>query len=248
MTNTSDVTSIGDFLTTTENNDTADSQFALPVNCSNDVTNDPQCNKFLTHFTKFVLLLDLYFTPVIIAVGIVGNVLSFMVFSTTYLRRMSSSVYLAALALSDTFFLITLFCSWIFNFDVNVWNRSGWCQFLVYIAYVTSFLSVWYVVAFTAERYLIVCFPLKRQILCRPRRAKIVVVTFAGVALILYNYSLWTVHVAILGGQPYCIPINDYYYSLVNAINNADTLFTLVIPVESNLFYITPIYGGQTAW
>ncbi len=47
----------------------------------------------------------LYLTPVIIVVGLLGNVTSFLVFVTTTLRHLSSSVYLAALALADTAFL-----------------------------------------------------------------------------------------------------------------------------------------------
>ena len=48
---------------------------------------------------------QLYFTPIIIFVGLIGNITSFFVFVTTSLRHLSSSVYLAALALADSGFL-----------------------------------------------------------------------------------------------------------------------------------------------
>jgi len=67
-----------------------------------------------------VTALDRYLTPIIVAVGVVGNVVSFLVFTATYLRRMSSSVYLAALAIVDTVFLIVLFFTWLTSFDVQV--------------------------------------------------------------------------------------------------------------------------------
>jgi 7 transmembrane receptor (rhodopsin family) len=68
----------------------------------------------------------------------------------------------------------------------------GWCQLFAYWTYVSSFLSVWYVVCFSFERYLIIQFPLRRQVLCRPRRAKFVVIGFAVVGMLLYNFAIWT--------------------------------------------------------
>ena len=64
-------------------------------------------------------------------VGCVGNVLSFLVFTTTYLRRLSSSVYLAALAVVDTVFLLVLFCSSLTAVGIQVSRRATPCGFLV---------------------------------------------------------------------------------------------------------------------
>jgi hypothetical protein len=80
----------------------------------------------------------------------------------------------------------------------QVYHRQGWCQLFVYMIYVVSFLSVWFVVCFTVERYLIIRFPLKRQQICRVSRAKVVVVSLTGVALVLYNFAIWTSEVAVL--------------------------------------------------
>jgi hypothetical protein len=44
-----------------------------------------------------VNLLCLYVTPILVLLGVVGNTMSFLVFSMTHLRRQSSSVYLASL-------------------------------------------------------------------------------------------------------------------------------------------------------
>ena len=76
------------------------------VNC-----NDPEQACYYAQLLRVVNLLDLYLLPLISVIGCIGNVLSFVVFTTTYLRRLSSSVYLAALAVADTIFLLVLFCS-----------------------------------------------------------------------------------------------------------------------------------------
>jgi len=51
-------------------------------------------------------------------------------------------------------------------------------------------------------------FPLKRQELCRPYRAKAVVFSFAAVALALYNFAIWTSGVMPLSelyfDKPFC--------------------------------------------
>jgi len=75
---------------------------------------------------------------------------------------------------------------------LQVYNKPGWCQLFSYATYVASFLSVWFVVSFSFERYLAIQFPLKRHVLCRPRRAWIVVLSVTGLALLLYNFALWT--------------------------------------------------------
>jgi len=49
-------------------------------------------------------------------------------------------------------------------------------------------------------------FPLKRQQLCRPGRAKAVVASFAVVALVLYNFAIWTSGVMPLADFPFDTP------------------------------------------
>jgi len=84
----------------------ANTTTASAADCS-----DPDQACYYAQLLRVVNVLDLYLLPLISVVGCVGNVLSFLVFTTTYLRRLSSSVYLAALAVADTVFLVVLFCS-----------------------------------------------------------------------------------------------------------------------------------------
>lgn len=84
--------------------------------CGSDAAGDGCYPRLL----KVVEALDLYLIPIVVGVGIVGNIVSFLVFTATYLRRMSSSVYLAALAIVDTVFLILVFLTWLSNFGVQV--------------------------------------------------------------------------------------------------------------------------------
>ena len=175
--------------------------------------------------------LDMYFVPFAIFIGLIGNTLSFLVFVCTPMKRLSASVYLAALALSDNGFLICALLSWSTNFGVSLYHRTGWCQAFVYFSYICGFLSVWYVVGFTVERYIAVCFPLRRGTMCTARRAKMVVAGLAIVAALLYCWTTWTStvlhHPAY--GVSLCVP-DIRYEKLVSMMINLDTFITLLIP------------------
>ncbi|KAK2162104.1 hypothetical protein LSH36_104g05073 [Paralvinella palmiformis] len=180
-------------------------------------------------FRRVIHTFDMYCLPTVIAVGILGNIVCFFVFMATYLRRMSSCIYLAALSVTDALFLVTTLCAWLDNINVDVYHRPGWCQLLTYVSFVTSFLDVWYVVGFTVERYLAICFPFKRQQLCSARRAKIVVISLAVSGAVLFNFALWSSEVGFLYQRKYCAPMPKYY-DLVSGLSNIDTLITLIIP------------------
>jgi len=81
---------------------------------------DPEHACYYADILRVVNLLDLYLLPLISVVGCIGNVLSFLVFTTTYLRRLSSSVYLAALAVVDTVFLLLLLVNWLTALGLQV--------------------------------------------------------------------------------------------------------------------------------
>lgn len=86
---------------------------------------------------RVLLGFQFYYTPVLVLLGTVGNTLSVFVFFSTKLRKLSSSYYLSALAISDTGFLAALFISWLNLIDVNLFNMPGICQLTVYLTQVT---------------------------------------------------------------------------------------------------------------
>lgn len=116
---------------------------------------------FLTH----------YYLPAVVLVGGIGNILSVIVFYKTKLKKLSSSYYLAALGISDTCFLICAFVSWLNYININIFNKNYFCQFFTFTSGLCSFLSVYFVVAFTVERFIAVLYPLKRQTMCTVKRA-----------------------------------------------------------------------------
>ncbi len=109
---------------------------------------------------KCLNFFNFYYLALIIVFGMVGNTLNFLVFTRTHLRLRSSSYYLAALALADLGFLLTLLIVWLNHVGINLFNRQGFCQAMVYGSSVFSCLSVWLTVAYTFERLIAVQYPL----------------------------------------------------------------------------------------
>ena len=122
-----------------------------------------------------------YMTPFIIIIGVVGNSVILAVFLSKAMRKMSASLYLASLALSDTSVLLTyvlidwlqkgLF-RWPGKHTVNLVSYRGICETYLFIAYGFRFMSVWLIVIFTLERYIGVCHPLHRRGICTKTFAK----------------------------------------------------------------------------
>jgi hypothetical protein len=181
-------------------------------------------------FRRCLGILDKYFVPVVVVIGLLGNTTSFVVFTSSFLRRYSSSVYLAALALADNGYLICIFFSWLSHVGVNLYNRDGWCHVLVYITYVSTFLSVWYVVAFSVERYIAVCYPLRRNEVCTTKRAMYVVTGLFLFSLVFYAFLPFMHGIIPIPGYPMCGPL-PRYWSIVTKVNYVDTVLTFIIPV-----------------
>jgi hypothetical protein len=58
-------------------------------------------------------------------------------------RRLSCSLYLTALSISDNGYLICLGLIWLENVRVFIFHNNGICQMTVYLTTVFSSLSVW---------------------------------------------------------------------------------------------------------
>ena len=122
--------------------------------------------------------------PAIVALGVAANFLALVVYVFSRLRRLSCSIYLAALAVTDSGFLLCLLSRWIKGIWMTEWNYYL-CPVNYYLTGVFSFLSMAYVLCYTIERYLATCWPLQRKTWCTKRRA-------TGTVLFCLVFSLVT--------------------------------------------------------
>ena len=180
-------------------------------------------------FKEAVTFLNVYLTPVIVIVGFVTNSLAACVFLGTSLRHQSSSIYLAALAIVDTGFLMTVFTNWFTWITEQSFHQAIWCQLIIYFAYVFGFLSVWFLLAFTVERYIAVCHPFVTYTMCSTKRAKIVICAISAFAAVGYNFALWTSRVIYFNDKPFCLPREEFMQA-VNIAAGIDGVLTMIVP------------------
>ncbi|KAL9905331.1 G-protein coupled receptor isoform 2-T2 [Glossina fuscipes fuscipes] len=189
-------------------------------------------------------ILNCVYVPIIVCMGSLGNILSVFVFSKTKLCKLSSSYYLAALAISDTCFLFGLFIQWLNFFDINIYNRDYFCQFFTFFSYLASFCSSWFVVAFTVERFIAVMYPLKRQTMCTVRRAKIVL---SGISVlgVLHCIPFWisSQPVSLDERQTTICDIKNEYKGYILLLNYWDTIVVYAVP-----FVVIAILNVFTGW
>jgi hypothetical protein len=137
--------------------------------------------------------ISIYGPLILTTLGIVGNILSILIFLSPRYRRQSSHFYLLCLALSDLCFLIINLLedtfrnhNQLYQSRINFVDRSSStiCIFIQYARNVTRLVSSWIIVSFTIERLLVVFHPLRRAIICRRKIARFVVLVVFIISLL----------------------------------------------------------------
>ena len=190
--------------------------------------------------------------PVIIFVGLIGNSLSLAIFLGSHLKIQSSIVYLVFLNASDNLFLLCLGLGvWLGWIRVYLIHKDGWCQIIVYLTYVSSFLSTWIVVCFTVERFIVVFYPLKRHILCSRSRAIRVGLGFTGASFLGYLFILGMTGMHQNNSRQLCMTY-PHMEQAMRVMSTVDSVITLAIPslaiVLLNLLILIKIWRFVLGW
>lgn len=141
-----------------------------------NLTTAPVINSTLGLWTNYSIkykVISSLLLFVICASGIVGNVMVILVVLTTKHMRTPTNCYLVSLAVADLMVLTaaglpsitdSIFGSWVFG-------HYG-CLSITYFQYLGINASSCSITAFTIERYIAICHPIKAQFLCTLSRAK----------------------------------------------------------------------------
>ena len=223
----------------------------LSINLSSEEGKSPAsmpCTEDTSAAEKVTCLFNMAGIPMVILLGIIGSSLSLCVFIFSHMRAHSSTVYLGYLNVVDIGFLCSLIPAWLGWVNIDLFFRNGWCQMTVFSNYLFSFLSVWTVVAFTVERFIVVYYPFKKPIMCTRRRAFTVVGSLTLGGLCFYSYALITTGIKSdpETGFVMCSPLPKYE-KLQRILTTVDSAVTMIIPFLSisvlNGAIIFKIYG-----
>jgi 7 transmembrane receptor (rhodopsin family) len=137
----------------------------------------------------------IYISPVILLFGLIGNVLILLVISRRPLTGSSTSVYLLAMATSDSAALLLrvvpefLKTSGLLDFsELSQWT----CKLEKFSFYAASDVAIWILAAFTADRLVAVGFPLSKRLVCTSRKAYAVCGLLVAVAISKNVHVFWT--------------------------------------------------------
>ncbi|XP_068091025.1 thyrotropin-releasing hormone receptor [Hyperolius riggenbachi] len=122
-------------------------------------------------------VVTIFLVVVICGLGIVGNIMVVLVVLRTKHMRTPTNCYLVSLAIAD---LMVLVAAGLPNITDSIYNSWVYgymgCLCITYLQYLGINASSCSITAFTVERYLAICHPIKAQFLCTISRAKKIIV------------------------------------------------------------------------
>uniref|UniRef100_A0A3P8YBF8 Thyrotropin-releasing hormone receptor n=1 Tax=Esox lucius TaxID=8010 RepID=A0A3P8YBF8_ESOLU len=160
------------------------SRMDVPTNISLVSPGDP-ISQSLEYKTVAVFLVLL-----VCGLGIVGNIMVVLVVLTTRHMRTPTNCYLVSLAIADLTVLVAAGLPNVSDSLTGTWvfGHAG-CLGITYLQYLGINVSSCSITAFTVERYIAICHPMRAQTVCTVSRAKRII---AGVWLFTCVYCmLW---------------------------------------------------------
>ncbi|KAL8598011.1 hypothetical protein ACOMHN_011436 [Nucella lapillus] len=117
----------------------------------------------IQHHASYAIVISKYVTPVWYVIGLTGNVISALFWSSQRMRTCNTAaVYLTTLALADFSYLaLHVFYELQNPWLIRTLNVPGWCQMWNVVYMAAQYFCVFIVCAFTCERFLSVCHPFK---------------------------------------------------------------------------------------
>ncbi len=164
--------------------------------------------------------------PLILLGGTVGNALSFAVMVRKEMRKFSSSLYLALLAVSDTIYIWT-YGLWYLVTSISGHNISIYtdCKLDYFLQNFSYHYSAWLLVSVTIERFICIYFPFKARLVCSLKNTKIVCAVLA-VLLVGVNFPQFLAR----HGENGCGPYANWNYFIYNVCPLMNMLIYSFLP------------------
>ncbi|CAF3277543.1 unnamed protein product [Rotaria socialis] len=197
---------------------------------------------FYQHVTEIIVYK--YICLTIFIIGVIGNLLSVLVFSRASLRHRSCAIYFLALAITD---IASLFASFIdtvlpsYN-NVSLTMKSLFiCKLNPLMVYFTTDLSNFLLAVASIDRAVSIQCPLKSKQFCRARIAIYIIIIMALTVLFINGHIFWGFELIDEQSQRFCSPSKTkiIYYNEPNSItydrfyaifDSLDMLFAVVFP------------------
>ena len=185
-----------------------------------------------------------YICLAIFVIGVIGNLLSVLVFSRASLRRRSCAIYFLALAITDIASLSASFIDTVlpsYN-NVSLTTKSLFiCKLNPLMVYFTTDLSNFLLAVASIDRAVSIQCPSTSKNFCRARIAIYIILSMSLVFLLINGHIFWGFEIIDDNGQRVCLPSKSkiVYHNEPNSMNydrfyaifdSLDMLFAVVIP------------------
>ena len=158
--------------------------------------------------------------PILTPVGIMGNILSFLVLIKPNNRKVYTCIYMAALSINDNILMLIAFDTWLVT-SLQLYERHPiGCKTKVFVALMSLQNSTFQVLAMTIDKYIAIKWPHKAATYSTPKKAKNIVMAI-WVFVIIYNIP----HTFLTG----VIERSCIAYSIVGIITKIYSWLTFVI-------------------
>lgn len=137
----------------------------------------------------------IYMGPVIFFVGLTGNVLILVVMSCKRMRGTSTSDYLIIMAVADLLTIITgMIPEWLEAMEIVILQElsPAMCKTYKFVSYTCGDTATWIRVLFTLDRFMAICFPMRKPECCMAWRAKYYCLGAALAAVAKNLHVIWT--------------------------------------------------------
>lgn len=202
-----------------------------------------------------LLIVSRYCTPILAALGLIGNTLTYVVLLHSQMKVLPSSIFVAAVSATDSLFLLGLLLMWTKELGWNIYGSEGWCQLLSLVTLSSNFLSTWYTVGLAAERYTAVLgrstansvllrvfvqssiggnratvrLNDKQRPFCTTLIARIYVITLCVVAISVYVNIVISIGVVEHGDRLLCLPL-PVSFTAMRMLTRLDLLVNVLLP------------------
>ena len=174
-------------------------------------------------------------SPIVIAIGIIGNSLSILILSRKRMRKHTSAFYFTVLAVTDllvlTVGLLRNFIEALIGYDpIRTYSQES-CKIHTFLVYFLGQFSAWVLSSVTAERFISVWFPFKARYLRTRKNAAIGLVILAVFLSSVDVHFFWTRGLSALANDTVkCIPLDKYSHFTKVIWNILDSLLLTYIP------------------
>ena len=195
------------------------------------ITRDTFMAEVETYITfEIATTLSVYWFPILVPIGLVGNNLSFLVMIKPSNRKMSTCIYMAVLSVNDNLMMCLALYDWL----ITVVNIHQWylleCKVFAFLVFLALLNSTFQVVFMTIDKYVAIKWPHRAAAYSTPQKTKLLIV---GVFLSVTVFNIPHLFISkVVGGECVGYVIGGEItkvYSWLSFVVNAIIPFTMLI-------------------